>query len=74
MYNRALFGKTLDFLLKRRGIAQRAFAEQLNTTEATISRYRSGDRMPDVPTLVKIAEMLNVTVTKRSVWDVTLVG
>lgn len=62
MYNKAVFGRTLDSILKSRGITQRVFAEQLNTTEATVSRYCSGDRVPDITTLVKIAEMLNVTV------------
>ena len=62
MYDKSTFGKTLDSILKSRGITQRVFAEQLNTTEATVSRYCSGARIPDIASLVKIAGMLNVTV------------
>ena len=62
MYDKALFGKTLDSLLKKRGIPQNVFAEQMNTTEATISRYCTGNRVPDIATLVRIASLLNVTV------------
>ncbi len=58
MYDKASFGRKLDALLKGRGITQRVFAEQLNTTEATVSRYCSGDRVPDITTLVQIAELL----------------
>ncbi len=57
-----IFQKNLKQLLYARGITIRAFAEEVNANPATISRYLSGDRTPDLPYVVAIAKHFNVSV------------
>lgn len=61
MYNKAYFARHLKALLDKRGINQNTLAEQLQTTEATISRYVNGIRTPNIETAVEIARVLNVS-------------
>ena len=61
MYNKAYFAQQLKALLDKRGINQNTLAEQLQTTEATISRYVNGIRTPNIETAVEIARVLNVS-------------
>ncbi len=61
MYNKAYFAQRLKSLLDRRGINQNALAEQLQTTEATVSRYVNGIRTPNIETAVEISRVLNVS-------------
>lgn len=61
MYNKAYFAQHLKALLDKRGINQNTLAEQLQTTEATISRYVNGIRTPNIETAVEIARALNVS-------------
>lgn len=61
MYCKSMFAKQFKALLDKRGLTQRAIAERLSTTEATISRYVSGDRTPNIETAVELASVLGVT-------------
>ena len=61
MYNKAYFAQHLKALLDKRGINQNTLAEQLQTTEATISRYVNGVRTPNIETAVEISRVLNVS-------------
>ena len=61
MYNKAYFAQHLKALLDKRGINQNTLAEQLQTTEATISRYVNGIRTPNIETAVEISRVLNVS-------------
>lgn len=61
MYSKTTFQDHFKELISQRGTTQRAIAERLNTTETTISRYVSGDRTPNLETLVALAEALNVS-------------
>lgn len=61
MYDKNTFANSLKSLLEKRGITQRSLAEKLKTTEATVSRYTSGNRTPNVETAVAIAEILGVS-------------
>ena len=61
MYDKSLFTKQLRLLKDRRGFSQRDIADRLDTTEATISRYMSGDRTPNIETAVELASMLGVS-------------
>lgn len=54
-------GNILSDLLRQRNMSQRELAIRANTTEATISRYISGDRVPRIELVVEIARALNVT-------------
>lgn len=61
MYDKATFAKQLRLLKDQRGLTQKEIADRLETTEATISRYVSGDRTPNIETAVELASLLNVS-------------
>ncbi|MBQ1266122.1 MAG: helix-turn-helix transcriptional regulator [Proteobacteria bacterium] len=53
----------LSLRLKQIGMTQRDLAKEIQMTEATVSRYISGERLPSVETLGKIADALEVDVS-----------
>lgn len=55
------FGQRLFNLLQKQGITQKELADKINTTEATLSRYVSGDREPKADMLANIATALHTT-------------
>lgn len=55
------FGERLKDLRKKRSLTQSQLGEKLNVTKASISGYENDTRSPDRETLVKIAEIFNVT-------------
>ncbi len=57
-----IFKEHLRHLMKTRNLSMKALGEELNVTPATLSRYLSGDRTPDLPYVVKIASYFNVSI------------
>lgn len=55
-----IFTERLNELLDKRGMTQRELAEKIGTTEVSVSRYCSGQRVPKGPAIVKMAQALNV--------------
>ena len=55
------FGERLLSLLQKQGVTQKELAERINTTEATLSRYVSGDREPKADMLANISTALHTT-------------
>jgi transcriptional regulator with XRE-family HTH domain len=55
------FGQRLLNLLQKQGITQKELADRINTTEATLSRYVSGDRESKADMLANIATALHTT-------------
>lgn len=55
------FGDRLLSVLHKKGITQKELADMIDTTEATLSRYVSGDREPKAETLADIATALHTT-------------
>ena len=47
---------------KRSHMTQAELAEKLNYTDKAVSKWERGESMPDVPTLVQLAELFGVTV------------
>ena len=47
---------------KRSGLTQAKLAEQLNYSDKAISKWERGESMPDVPTLVQLAELFETSV------------
>lgn len=45
---------------KRYGLTQAALAEKLNFSDKAVSKWERGESIPDVPTLVRIAELFDV--------------
>ena len=56
-----IIGERITGLLREQGKTQRALAEQVGTTEVSISRYIKGNRVPKGPILVNIAKALHTT-------------
>lgn len=56
-----IIGERIAGLLMEQGKTQRKLAEQVGTTEASISRYIKGDRVPKGPILANIAKALHTT-------------
>lgn len=52
----------LNELRKSKGISQLKLALALNTNQNTISRYETGEREPDINTLIQIADYFNVSI------------
>ena len=44
-----------------RGLEQRQVAESIGVTASTYSRYESGEREPDIPTLIRIADYFGLS-------------
>ena len=55
-------GRFLKMLRKEKGITQEQFAEYLGTSGRTISRWETGNNMPDISLLVEIADFFNVSI------------
>lgn len=58
----SFFRENLKNLLSVRGYTIKGFAAEINASAATISRYLSGDRTPDLPYVVNIAAFFNVSI------------
>lgn len=56
-----LLGEKILKLIQERGITQKDLAAMIGTTEATMSRYISGDRDPKAEVLANIATALHTT-------------
>ncbi len=56
------FSKTLKMLRTERGISQIQFAEQLFVDRSTISRWESGNRIPDNMMIARLAKLLDVDI------------
>lgn len=56
-----MIGRNIKRALERQGKTQRELAEDIGITEASMSRYIHGDRVPKATMLVKIANALGVT-------------
>lgn len=54
--------KNLRLLREEKGISQQKLAEMLNTSQQNIFKYEKTACEPDIATLIKIAEIFNVTV------------
>lgn len=61
-YNKnALFPTILRDERSKKGVSQAAMAEIIGVTKSTIGLYETGDNVPDVKTLYKMAGYFNVT-------------
>ena len=47
---------------KRSGLTQAKLAEQLNYSDKAVSKWERGESMPDVLTLMQLAELFHITV------------
>ena len=55
-------GTNISNLRKRQGLTQAGLGEKLNYSDKAVSKWERGESVPDILTLVAIAEILGVTV------------
>ena len=55
------FNENLKFARERKKISQKEMAERIGVAKSTYSLYESGNREPNVQTIKKIADILNVS-------------
>jgi len=53
---------TLKALRKERNLSQSKLAEKLCITQEAYSRYETGDREPNINTLIKLSDIFNVPI------------
>lgn len=61
---RVQLGSNIASYRKRQGLTQLGLAEKLNYSDKAVSKWERGESMPDVLTLVQIAELFGVTVNE----------
>ena len=57
-------GFFLKDLRKEKGITQEEFAEELNVSGRTVSRWETGNNMPDISLLIEIADFFDVSISE----------
>ncbi len=57
-----LIGKNISAHRKRCGLTQAGLAEKVNYTDKAVSKWERGESLPDVLTLVQLAEQFDITV------------
>lgn len=57
-------GSFLRELRKEKGLTQEQLAEQLNTSNRSVSRWETGSNMPDLSMLITLAEYYDVDVSE----------
>ena len=60
--NQQKIGSFLKELRKEKGITQEQFAEIINVSGRTVSRWETGNNMPDISLLVEIADYFDVSI------------
>ncbi len=58
------FGAFVSALRKERGLTQKELAERLCISDKAVSKWETGNSIPDVTMLIPLAELLGVTVTE----------
>ena len=57
-----LFKERLSGIRTARGLNQQDLASKLNISQSAIANYESGEREPNLDTLVSISKVLNVSI------------
>lgn len=57
-----IFISRLEEMRKEKGFTQRELASKVGVNEVSMSRYIKGERVPTVPTIVSIAQVLGASV------------
>jgi transcriptional regulator with XRE-family HTH domain len=53
--------KNLKLILEIKGLSQKDLSEKTGITQATISRYINGSRLPSAESIITICEELNIS-------------
>lgn len=66
------FSSNLQFLRRRSGITQENLAQQLGVSRQAISKWESGESVPEVSTLLQLAHLLSCTLDDLLQQDLSL--
>lgn len=55
------FGEKLRYLRQRDDLTMKQLADKLGVSDSYVSQMQTGDKIPNVAMLVKIADVFNVT-------------
>ena len=58
------FGEFISMLRKEKSMTQKDLASRLFVSDKAVSKWETGNSMPDIALLVPLAEVLEVTVTE----------
>ena len=58
---RQLIGKNLTELRKRKGLTQLKLAEMFNYTDRAVSKWESGESLPQIDKVMEICELFKIT-------------
>lgn len=64
MINKVETGKRIAFLRNKSGYSQAVFAEKLNVTPQAVSKWETGQTLPDVDILLIISWMFRITINE----------
>ena len=62
--NQQKIGRFLKELRKEKNLTQEQLAEKLNISGRTVSRWETGNNMPDISLLVELAEFYDVSIAE----------
>lgn len=62
--DRVKFGAFVAELRKEKGLTQKELAEKINISDKAVSKWETGNSIPDISLLVPLAEILGVSVTE----------
>ena len=68
-----MFGENLKMLRKQKGFSQEELAARLHVVRQTISKWEKGLSIPDPEMLIRLAEILEVSVSdrrSRRIWKI----
>ena len=58
----AKIGKFIAEMRKNAGLSQTELAKELNISNRTVSKWETGDGLPDIATVPQIAQFFGITV------------
>lgn len=66
------FGEKLRYLRQRDDLTMKQLADKLGASDSYVSQMQTGDKIPNVAMLVKIADVFNVTLDQLARDDVEI--
>ena len=62
--NQMKIGKFIASMRKEQGLSQKQLAERIGVTDKTISKWETGNRLPDASILLKLSQELHIDVNE----------
>ena len=64
MINKIHFGKRISVLRKRLGLSQAELAEMLGVTSQAVSKWETGNTLPDIDLLLELSHMYHISINE----------